>query len=118
MLVEDNEMIRTLIVDVIEGGYHIETFADAESALARAAERPFDLVLMDISLPTMSGMDAIGELRKLPAYASTPIVAMTGHTSPEQRNEYLNAGFDDHLGKPFMPDELIDLIARLAPSSS
>lgn len=117
LLIEDNEMIRTLIVDVLEFEYYLETFGTAESALSRAQEQAFDVVLLDITLPTMSGMEAVAQFRKLPGYEQTPIVAMTGHTSPEQRAKYLKAGFTDHLGKPFMPEELMDLLVRLMPQS-
>ncbi len=113
LLVEDNEIIRTLIVDVLEQEYRLETFGHAEPALLRAQEESFDVILLDISLPTMSGMEAVKHFRKLPGYVHTPIIAMTGHTSPEQRALYLKAGFTDHLGKPFMPDELVDLLERL-----
>jgi CheY-like chemotaxis protein len=117
LLVEDNEMIRALIVDVLELEYDLETFGNAESALVRAKEESFDVVLLDITLPTMGGMEAVKHFRKLPRYEHTPIVAMTGHTSPEQRKQYLQAGFTDHLGKPFMPEELMDLLSRLAPQT-
>jgi two-component system, sensor histidine kinase len=113
MLVEDNEMIRELITELLSSEYEQETYSDAETALARARERGFDLVLLDVSLPNMSGMEAIKVLRGLPAYSGVPIVAMTGHTSPEQHAKYLEMGFTEHLGKPFMPDELIELVENL-----
>ena len=117
MLVEDNEMIRELITELLGDEYEQETYSDAESAVARARERTFDLVLLDVSLPNMSGMEAVKVLRSLPAYADTPIVAMTGHTSPEQHAQYLEIGFTEHLGKPFMPDELTDLVGSLLSSA-
>lgn len=110
-------MIRTLIVDVLEQEYDLETFGHAEPALRRAREASFDIVLLDITLPTMGGMEAVKHLRNLPGYEHTPIIAMTGHTSPEQREQYLQAGFTDHLGKPFMPEELITLLVRLIPQT-
>ena len=115
MLVEDNDMIGMLIEELLSAEYEEELFADAESALERAKERPFDLVLMDVTLPKMSGVDAMKALRVLPEYADTPIVAMTGLSSPAHRAEYLAAGFTEHLGKPFLPDELFRIIESLLP---
>ncbi len=117
MLVEDNEMIRMLIEEVLSLQYEVEAFADAESALARARERAFDLVLLDVTLPGMSGTEAMKTLRTLPSYTDTPLVAMTGHSSPADRLEYLSAGFTEHLGKPFMPEELTRLVRELVPSA-
>ena len=95
----------------------VEERIAGQHVVAMRQQPAVDLVLLDVSLPNMSGLEAIRVLRSLPEYADIPIVAMTGHTSPEQHAQYLEAGFTEHLGKPFMPDELTELVGNLLSSA-
>lgn len=106
LVVEDNESIRYLVQEMLELEHEVESFESAEPAVARAAERRFDLVMLDATLPGMSGTEALAALRAMPAYADTPIVAMTAYAQGTTREAYLQQGFSAFLPKPFTPDDL------------
>ncbi len=116
MLVEDDAMIRDLLSLQLGKVYSLEAFPDAESALKRAHERAFDLVLMDISMPGMGGVRGVGILRTIPGYADTPILAMTGYTMPDDVARFLEAGFDTLVEKPFTPRQLREKLQSYHPS--
>jgi PAS domain S-box-containing protein len=114
LVIEDNDEIRALIERLLRKLAHIDAFADAESAIEQAASRTYNLVLMDISLPRMSGVEALEQLRRLPAYRSIPVIALTGHAIPGDRERFLDLGFDQYLAKPFSPGALRDIVLSVA----
>jgi CheY-like chemotaxis protein len=74
---------------------------------------PFDLVLMDLEMPGSSGIDATRELRSLDnAMASIPVIAVTAHALPERREDVMQAGLNDLLAKPYLPEELFAIIDK------
>ena len=77
-------------------------------------ERP-DVMLMDIRMPEMDGLEATRRLRAMPAFARTPIVALTASTGKEAEAAQLEAGCTAHLAKPVRPQEVIDAVARFLP---
>lgn len=81
-------------------GAHVTAESSPENALAVAADADFDLIISDIGMPTMSGYELIGKLRKLPGTAKVPAIALTGFGRDKDAAEALRAGFDAHLGKP------------------
>lgn len=83
----------------------------AEDALALAATQPFDVVVSDITLPGMDGLELIRRLRTIGV--SAPAIALTGWSGSHGRDEALEAGFDEHCAKPCTPSTLIESIARL-----
>jgi CheY-like chemotaxis protein len=109
LIVEDNARNLKLVRDVLEHvGYRTLEAATAEDGLALArSERPA-LVLMDIQLPGMDGIEALGRLRSDPATAGTRVLALTAFAMKEDRERFLAAGFDGYLEKP--------LDVRLLPS--
>ncbi len=115
MLVEDDDMIRELLSAQLAKIYRIEAFPDAETALERAREHEFDLVLMDISMPGMGGVKAVSILRTIPGYATLPILAMSGYTTPEDDARFRAAGFDGLVKKPFTPRQLLETVKSHAP---
>ena len=74
----------------------------------------YDLVLMDVQMPVMDGLTATRAIRALPNLSaqSTPIIAMTANVLPGQVAKCLEAGMDDHLGKPISPSDLLNIISR------
>ncbi|MGQ7934815.1 CheR family methyltransferase [Paraburkholderia sp. D1E] len=84
-------------------------------ALAIAAHQPFDLILSDIGMPGMDGYELIAALRKLPATASVPALALTGFGRPQDATRAIRAGYDGHIGKPVSLQALLDKIARATP---
>ncbi|MFM0005443.1 chemotaxis protein CheB [Paraburkholderia dipogonis] len=82
------------------------------AALEVAAHQQFDLILSDIGMPGMDGYELIAALRKLPATASVPALALTGFGRPQDATRAIRAGYDAHLGKPVSLQALLDKIAR------
>lgn len=101
LLVDDSleglEGFRTLLE--LEGA-QVTAESSPENALAVAADADFDLIISDVGMPTMSGYELIGKLRKLPGTAKVPAIALTGFGRDKDAAEALRAGFDAHLGKP------------------
>jgi CheY-like chemotaxis protein len=122
---EDAESLHLLVVDdapdVTEmialmmsyAGYRVSTAFSAAEALDAARTHSFDAVISDIGMPGMSGYQLAEALRALPAYRSTPLIAVTGFTMYEDRERARDAGFDDFLNKPISPAALLDAVRRL-----
>lgn len=117
MIVEDNERNIKLLRDLLRArGYSTIEARSGEEAIALGrAERP-DLVLMDIQLPGMDGVAALGELRNSLEMAATPVIAVTAFAMKDDRERLLAAGFDGYVEKPIDIRELpAQLSAFLAP---
>jgi PAS domain S-box-containing protein len=115
LLVEDVAVNRELVKTVLAAfDIEIDTAEDGVQAIEAFRQRDYDLVLMDVQMPVMDGLTATRRIRSLPipAAAATPIVAMTANVLPEQIARCVEAGMDDHLGKPMKPAELLTAIAR------
>jgi two-component system cell cycle response regulator DivK len=101
LIVEDNPRNLKLVRDVLgHAGYETLEATDAEAALELACERHPDLVLMDINLPGMTGVEALARLRADAATASIPVAALTAYAMKDDRARILAAGFDGYLEKP------------------
>jgi len=112
LLVEDNELNQEIAVAILEeAGCIVEVASDGAEAVEkvrRSADNPYDLVLMDIQMPVMDGIEATKAIRALddPRLAGLPIVAMTANAFEEDRQNVLAAGMNGHLGKPIEVDKL------------
>ncbi len=111
LLVEDNEFNRTVAEDTLHDavpGISIESAMNGEVAVQKVREGAFDLVLMDIQMPVMDGLQATAAIRALPApKGKIPIIAMTANVLQEDVQRYLAAGMNDHVSKPFQTEELL-----------
>ena len=115
LLVEDVAVNRELVKTVLAAfDIEIETAEDGVQAIEAFRQNAYDLVLMDVQMPVMDGLTATRRIRALPmpAAVATPIVAMTANVLPDQIARCVEAGMDDHLGKPMKPAELLGAIAR------
>jgi len=102
LYIEDTENNRILIRRRLEAdGYVVMTAEDAEQGLALAAEQMPDLILMDLSLPGMDGWEATQRLKENPKTKQIPIIALTAHVMPGDRERSMQAGCDDYDTKPF-----------------
>ena len=81
-----------------------------------AGQTGYDLILMDLSMPVMGGLDAAIAIRTLPGYATRPILALTANAFAEDRQRCLEAGMNDHLAKPVTPTTLYQALARWMPA--
>ena len=101
LIVEDNPRNMKLVRDVLQvKGHETLEATTAEDGIVLAVERRPDLVLMDIQLPGMNGIDALRVLRADPATAKIPVIAVTASVMQQDRKVILEAGFDSYLGKP------------------
>jgi CheY-like chemotaxis protein len=115
LVVEDNATNRLIATKLLENlGASVETAADGYLGVAAAERGGFDLVLMDVQMPGIDGLEASRRIRALggPA-AETPIVALTANVLAHQRQSYLDAGMDGVVGKPISPAVLLAEIAKL-----
>jgi two-component system alkaline phosphatase synthesis response regulator PhoP len=109
LLIEDEPgLVLTLRDRLSREGYAIETSADGESGLERAAGEVFDLVLLDVMLPRLNGFDVLRELRK--RGVETPVIMLTAKSQVVDKVVGLKLGADDYVTKPF---EMAELLARI-----
>ncbi|MEW6323609.1 MAG: response regulator transcription factor [Acidobacteriota bacterium] len=109
LLVEDEPGLRLVVSDRLTAeGYHVETAADGDTAVRRAAGEPFDVILLDVMLPGRDGFDVARTLRQ--QGVQTPILMLTARAQVVDRVVGLRIGADDYLTKPF---EMIELVARI-----
>jgi two-component system cell cycle response regulator DivK len=118
LYVEDNEANRMIVRDLLKRTTYelIEAF-DGEAGVAKALEARPDLILMDIQLPKISGLDAIKQIRAQAESASTPIIAITSFALSGDDQKAKEAGATAYLAKPYSPFELLKLVRRYLPES-
>jgi len=109
-VIEDNADNRLLVGAILEDLYLLDEYASGPEALAGLARDRPDLVLLDISLPEMDGMEVLRRLRADPALASLPVLALTAHAMRGERERFLACGFNGYVSKP-ITDENILLVA-------
>ncbi|MGC2165779.1 MAG: response regulator [Gallionella sp.] len=113
LLVEDNEINRQVAKELLEGfGVKVVAAENGKQAISRLAEDQFDCVLMDLQMPVMDGISATREIRKNPAYADLPVIALTANVMVSEQKEILSAGMNDHVGKPINIEQLVATLAR------
>jgi PAS domain S-box-containing protein len=113
LLAEDNPVNQEVALALLKNvGAHVEVASDGEEALTAATRSPFDIVLMDMQMPRMDGLEAARRIRRLPGGASVPIIAMTANAFTEDRQQCLAAGMNDHLSKPVDPEVLYGTMLR------
>jgi two-component system cell cycle response regulator DivK len=113
LIVEDNEKNRKLVRDVLQfKGYRTLDAETGEIGLALARETLPALVLMDIQLPGMSGIDALGHLRADPATRHIPVIAVTASAMMQDRQKILAAGFDAYQSKPIDVKAFLQLVSQ------
>jgi len=114
LLAEDHDINRLLAVTILEdAGYRVECAANGLEALAAARQAGFDLILMDVQMPQMDGLEATRSIRALSgAAADVRIVALTANAMRTDRDDCLGAGMDDFIDKPIDPDTFLAKISR------
>ena len=113
LIVEDNEKNMKLVRDVLQvKGYATIEAGTAEDGIRLANERKPDLVLMDIQLPGMNGIDALGHLRADPSTAKIPVIAVTASVMQQDRKLITEAGFDGYIGKPINLKEFLATVRK------
>ena len=123
LMVEDNEVNQQIAHEMLTAaGLQVDIADNGHIAVERlfaAGPGAYDLVLMDIQMPEMSGHAATRRIRAEPQFAQLPVIAMTAHATAEERDECLKNGMQDHIAKPINPDLFYQALARwLRPSAA
>lgn len=118
LLVEDNERNQKLVRDVLQvKGYQTIEAETGEDGIRLARERLPALILMDVQLPGISGVEALGRLRTDPATRAIPVIAIAASVMPHDRHRILAAGFDEFQEKPISVKELLETVRRILERS-
>jgi CheY-like chemotaxis protein len=114
LIVEDNPQNMKLVLMTLESrGYEIIKATDGEEALKVAEKERPDLILMDIQLPKMDGLEVTRRLKQMPAFSHIPIIAITAHAMKGDEQKIAEAGCNAYITKPFSTRELPKLVAKM-----
>jgi two-component system chemotaxis response regulator CheY len=114
MTVDDASTIRRLVSFTLRGGgYEVFEAEDGEDALRVLSGQTVDLVITDINMPRMDGIELVRRLRALPAFAKTPILLLTTESDPGKKQQGREAGATGWITKPFQPDQLLAAVAKV-----
>jgi CheY-like chemotaxis protein len=115
LLAEDTPTNQMLVVHALQKrGHQVEVAGDGQTAVRLAAQAHYDVILMDLQMPTMDGFQATSAIRALPQAMNVPIIALTAHAMVGDRERCLAAGMDGYLAKPLDLGELLELVERSA----
>jgi two-component system, cell cycle response regulator DivK len=118
LYVEDNEFNRKIVRQLLaKTTYRLREAPDGEAGVAAALDSPPDLILMDIQLPKLSGLEATRQLRNDPRTAAVPIIVVTSFALSGDEQKATAAGATAYLAKPYSPRELLAKIRELVPES-
>ena len=111
LVVDDHPINRRLAIMLLRGaGYEIDEAEDGTQALAKLSADAFDIVLLDVSMPGLSGNEVCARIRADEKLRSLRVIAYTAHAFEEERNQILAAGFDGLVTKPISKDRLLAAI--------
>ena len=114
LAVDDSASMRQMVVFTLQSaGYDVVEASDGQKALEIAKGASFDLVLSDVNMPVMDGIELVRELRQLDAYKYTPILMLTTETAGDKKMAGKNAGATGWVVKPFNPDKLLATIKKV-----
>jgi protein-histidine pros-kinase len=115
LLADDNPVNRQVALAVLEkGGHAVDIAVDGREAVARALENRYDVILMDVRMPEMDGIEATRRIRAEPGLSGIPILAVTAHAVQAELDRCLDAGMNDLMAKPFTPADLLAAVDRWA----
>jgi two-component system cell cycle response regulator DivK len=118
LYVEDNEFNRKIVRQLLAATtYRLLEATDGEQGVAMALDALPDLILMDIQLPKLSGLDATRRIRQDARTSHIPIIAVTSFALSGDDQKALDAGASAYLAKPYSPRQMLELIRKLAPES-
>lgn len=112
LIVEDNIVNLELMSYILTAaGYAVSAVTSGTAALAALRERGFDLVVCDVQMPGMDGVQLLGELRRNPELSGLPVIAVTAAAMVGDRERFLAAGFDGYIAKPIDPKAFAEQVA-------
>ena len=115
LIVEDNEKNMKLVRDILQfKGYQTIEAVTGNQGLALARERQPDLILMDIQLPDINGIEALRQIRAEPALSKTPVVAVSASVMPDEQQKIVASGFDAYITKPIDLKSFVATVEKFA----
>jgi signal transduction histidine kinase/DNA-binding response OmpR family regulator/HPt (histidine-containing phosphotransfer) domain-containing protein len=118
LLAEDNDINQQIAVELLEGaGASVDVAANGLEAVEKAGKEKYDLILMDLQMPEMDGLEATRRLRCEQRTQTVPVIAMTAHALLEERQRCFDSGMNDHVAKPIDPQALFQTLSRWYVSS-
>jgi CheY-like chemotaxis protein len=116
LVVEDNLVNQKVVTAVLrKRGFNIELANDGREALRMLEDNEFDVVLMDVQMPVLDGLETTRLIRQNPRWSNLPIIAMTAHAMNGDRARCLEAGMSGYIAKPMHPADLVDLLHQFLP---
>lgn len=113
LLAEDNDLNQEVAVGLLQdAGFKVDIANNGQETLEMLPKKPYDIILMDMQMPVMDGVTATLEIRKDERYQDLPIVAMTANAMEQDKQKCLEAGMNDHVGKPIEPDDLFRALLK------
>lgn len=114
LIVDDEAVaIRILQHTLIKQGYSVQTASNGDEALRLASQSTFELMILDISMPLMDGVELLAELRQLPTSEDTPVIMLTASSQDEDRVRAENAGANLYMTKPFSSQKILAAVESL-----
>ncbi len=114
LTVDDSSSLRMAIRIALSGaGYDVSEAVDGLDGLNKAKASKFDMIIADLNMPNMNGLEMIREIRKLPIQTGTPIIFLTTESDEAMKQEARAAGATGWLVKPFVPDQLLRIAAKV-----
>ncbi len=119
LLAEDHPLSQEILFEMLADlGFEVDVASDGAEALACAQARSFDLILLDMQMPKMDGLQATRAIRALPAHRDTPIIALTANVFAEDRQRCLEAGMNGYISKPVTPTSLAAILCQWLPQQA
>ena len=114
MIVDDSASIRQLVDFTLkDAGFNVITAVNGRDAVGKASGEKIDMVVTDLNMPEMDGLELIRQLRQIPSYKFTPIIMLTTESQEAKKAEGKSAGASGWIVKPFKPDQLLSVVQRL-----
>ncbi|MBL9120955.1 MAG: response regulator [Phycisphaerae bacterium] len=119
LTVDDSPTMRRMIeMTVKTGGYEVVEAADGQAALELLKNCSVDLVISDINMPNLNGIELTRQLRANPKFSKTPIILLTTESDPEKKQEGKAAGATGWIVKPFKQDQLLAVVSKVLPAAA
>lgn len=113
LVVEDNPLNMELVVEILNShGFVADEAKDGEEAVRKAEKEVYDLIIMDIGLPGMDGVEVTKIIRSKPGYKFKPVIALTAFAMKGDKERLLKAGFDAYVSKPINVAELVKILEK------
>lgn len=114
LTVDDSKTMRDMVTFTLKNaGFDVIEAEDGKDAIAKLADTPLDVIITDLNMPNMNGIELIQELRTKPAYKFTPILMLTTESDASKKEQGKNAGATGWIVKPFNPEKLIQVVQKV-----